>query len=216
MDPLTISLILSGAKAGFGALQAHKGNKLAKQAVRPSYQIPSAVNQYLANAQTMAQNQRLPGQSAIEENISGSTAQGVRAAQESANNPAALMATIAALNANQNNALTDVGVKGAEMQQNNQMNLQGALQNYAGYQDKAFDINQMQPYQQKAAAATALKGAGIQNIWGGVENAGGTLMNMSAQNADKKKYEAMIQAFLSSQKGQPTTGGDINYPSNLA
>lgn len=195
MDPLTISLLLSGAKAGFGAIQAHRGNKLAKQAIRPTYNIPSAENNYLANAQAMAQNSRLPGQSAIEENIGGSTAGAIRAGQESGD-PVAQMALLAGVNANQNQALTNVGVQGAQMQQQNKMNLQGALQNYAGYQDKAFDINSMQQFQDKTKAASALKGAGIQNLWGGLENIGGSLMQKSGQNAEKKNYEEMIKAFL--------------------
>ncbi len=186
MDPFTIaSLALAGGKAIYGGIQTAKGNKLAKQAVRPTYEIPSAVNDQLKIAKAQALNARLPGQSQAEENIQGGVQTGIRAAQESGNNPAAIMATISALNANQNEANQGLAVKGAEFQQQNISNLQNTLGNYAQYQDKAFGYNQDEPYKNKAAAAEALKGAGIQNIQSGISDAAGIGMQASANKTNQ-------------------------------
>ncbi len=173
LDPLTMSLMLSGVKGVFGAYQGIKGSQMARNTQRPEYNIPSAATAYLQNAQAMAQNQRLPGQSAIEGQIQGATASGIRNATEAGNNPASIMATIAALNSNQNNAIVNVGTEAAQMQQQNQRNLGQAQQYMAGQEQQAFDYNQNQPYQQKIQAAMALKGAGIQNTFGALENAVG-------------------------------------------
>lgn len=173
MDPLTASLILAGGKAALGGYQAYKGKKLADQTQRPYYEIPEAVKEQLKLAKAQSIGTRLPGQSAIEENIEGSGESAIRAAQESANNPAALMATISAINANKNQSLQQLGVQGAQMQQQNQANLQNVLGNVAQEQKAQFMYNKDEPYRNTAAAAEALKGAGIQNIQSGLMDAGG-------------------------------------------
>lgn len=173
------AVIIAGAAAAtkltVGGIQYAKGRKLAKEAVRPTYEVPSAVNDQLAIAKAQAQNNRLPGQSQAESNISGASQTGIRAAKESGN-PAAIMAAISAINANQNQAYQGLATKGAEFQQQNIANLQNTLGNYGQYQDRQFDMNKMQPFRDKAAAAAALQGAGMKNMAGGASDGGGIAM----------------------------------------
>lgn len=219
LDPLTMSLILSGVKTGVGIYQGAQGNKLAKEAVRPTQEIPSAATAYLQNAQAQANNQRLPGQSALEANIQGNTAQTLRAGQESANNPAALMALASATNSNANNAMVNIGTEAAKMQRQNQLALGGAQQYYAGEQDKVFDYNKDQPYQQKLKAAMALKGAGIQNAYGGIENAAGSLMQNQTIQQQKDAQDAYLRSLLAmggNSQVSPLTqqGSMLDYSNN--
>lgn len=176
MDPLTMSLLISGGvsavKGITGAAQYLKGKKLAKNNVRPTYDIPSSVNEYLANARNNS-NKGLPGQNLIEQKLGASTASGVRQAQQGASSSAALMATIAGLKGSEQQGLTDIGIKSAEYQDINQQRLQEALLKYGNYQDKEFDINKQQPFEDNALAAQALKGSGLQNIMSGIEGIGG-------------------------------------------
>ncbi len=188
MDPVTLSLLISGgtalAKTGIGAAQAAKGRKLAKGA-RPQAEIPSTVEDYLSNAKAAAASSQLPGQSAIEQRIGGSSASGIRAATEGASSSAGLMAGIAGIKGNEQNALADLGIAGAQMQDTNKQRLQEALLKYGSYQDQQFQTNKMDPYYEKAQAAQALKGAGLQNIMGGVEQLGG-LAQIGATEAATK------------------------------
>lgn len=176
MDPVTMSLLISGgvglAKAGIGAAQNAKGKKLAKGA-RPQKEISSSMNEYLSNAKSAAANSRLPGQDIIEQQIGGASASGIRAAQEGASSSAGLMAGIAGIKGNEQNALGNLGIAGAEMQSANKDKLQAALLKYGQAQDEQFDVNKMQPFQDNAAAAQALKGAGMQNMMGGLESVAG-------------------------------------------
>lgn len=183
MDPALLSLGLATGKAIYGGIQTAKGNKLAKEAVRSEYEIPSTVNEQLKIAKAQALNSRLPGQSQAEENIMGAGQSGIRAAKESGNNPSAIMAAISALNANQNQAYQGLATKGAEFQQQNIVNLQNTLGEYGQYQDKAFGYNQDEPYRNKAAAAEGLKGAGTQNIQSGISDAVGIGMQSEANKS---------------------------------
>jgi len=176
MDPVTLSLITSAgigaAKAGIGAAQAAKGKRLARGA-RPQKEISSSMNEYLSNAKSAAASSRLPGQDIIEQQIGGASASGIRAAQEGASSSAGLMSAIAGVKGNEQRALGDLGIAGAEMQAANKDKLQSALLKYGQAQDEQFDINQMQPFQDKAQAAQALKGAGLQNMMSGLDSVAG-------------------------------------------
>ena len=178
MEPMTLALLMSAGtaavKTGIGAAQAAKGKKLAKGAVRPEKEIPSAVEEYLANAKTMAANKRLPGQGALEQKIGASSASGIRQATQGASSSAALMAAIGGIKGEEQSQLADVGVKSAEFQDLNQQRLQDALLKYGGAQDDVFEANEMEPFKDEAAAAEALTGAGMQNIVGGIEQGAGT------------------------------------------
>jgi len=185
MEPITLALLAAGAsgavKTGVGIGQSIKGRKLSRGA-RPTKEISPAMNEYLANAKAMAANSRLPGQSAIEQQIGGSAASGIRSAQEGASSSAGLMASIAGIKGNEANALANLGIAGAEMQAANQDKLQMALLKYGQAQDEQFDINKMQPFQDKMQAAQALKGAGLQNIVGGIDTMAGAA-SIGAQEA---------------------------------
>ena len=178
MEPMTLALLMSAGtaavKTGIGAAQAAKGKKLAKGAVRPEKEIPSAVEEYLANVKAMAANKRLPGQGALEQKIGASSASGIRQATQGASSSAALMAAIGGIKGEEQSQLADVGVKSAGFQDLNQQRLQDALLKYGGAQDDVFEANEMEPFKDEAAAAEALTGAGMQNIVGGIEQGAGT------------------------------------------
>lgn len=176
MDPLTLSLLISGGtsliKGGVGLAQTLRGSKLAKSAIRPKYNIPSSVNEYLSNARANSVR-GLPGQDLMEQKLGASTASGIRQAEQGASSSAALMAAIAGLKGSEQSGLTDIGIQSAGYRDANQQRLQEALLKYGDYQDKEFEMNQQKPFEDKAAAAQALKGSGLQNIMTGIEGIAG-------------------------------------------
>jgi len=216
-----IPLLLAGGKAALGGIQALRGGQLAKGAKRPTYEIPSAVSEQVRIAKAQALNNRLPGQSAAEQAIQGSTQAGIRAAQETGPSNSSIMATIAALNANQNTASQNLATQGAQFQQGNIQNLQSTLGSLANYQDKKFEYNQQKPFEDKAAAAAALKGAGIQNISSGLTDAAGIAM-LSGMGQNNKKSETTTNSggfgvdTISEGVPKPLTSSDTIGVTNLS
>lgn len=178
MDPLTISALLQGGKTayelGTGISQQIKGNKLAKNLVRPQYQIPQAEQQYLQNAESMASNNQFPGQQRAENNVYAGTSQALNSAKGASSSSADFLSGITGINGNQQNALGDIATKGLEYQDQNKQRLNNALMSMAGYQDKQFEINQYQPFIDQSNAARALKQAGKENISNAFGNAAKT------------------------------------------
>lgn len=168
MDPMTLMLLLQGAKGAYtlgeGIAQQRKASKIEGSLQRPSYEIPSAAKAALENAKAMSLSSKLPGQSYAEGNIRSNTASAIRSATGAASGSADLLASITGIAGNEQAAFSDLAAKGADYQSMNKQRLNEALMSYAPYQEKAWDVNKYQPYEQGAAAVRALKGASRENI----------------------------------------------------
>ena len=157
--------IVSGI-VGFG--QRRRANKLLRGLSRPQYNIPNEVlqNQQMAK---LAAGKGLPSEQYAQamQNISR---QQNKSLADSMDRRGGLM-TIAQNQQMGNDASLNLGVASANARRQNQQALYGINNQVAGYRDKQFEINQMQPYQEKYNYGMALKGAGLQNILGGVDKA---------------------------------------------
>jgi hypothetical protein len=91
-----------------------------------------------------------------------------------------------------NDAQLGLNVKNAQARMDNERQLYGINSEVAGYRDKEFNINQMQPYNEKYNYYQSLLGAGNQNLMGGVDKilggAGSFLGAGSGGGGGKKKY----------------------------
>lgn len=150
-----------------GFLQARRGRRLAKQNVRPMYQIPDEYKQNLAIAEDMARTglgQQQYNQAS--QNITRNQTAGLRALSRSANPGAG----IASLLRSSNDATNNLNVQDANAQRQNQMfaiQQRGVL----GQQKLAKqNWDRLQRYQEQAQAAAALQGAGQQNMFGALNN----------------------------------------------
>lgn len=168
-----------------GISQDAKAKKMEKENQRPSYtpqayKMPPEVEQYLAKAKMQALDQKLPGQDVMEERIRANTANTVAATQQSGASSAEILNSLASIQKGENRAMNDLNLMAAEDMIRKQGQVDNALMTQAQYkdreyqtnlqnQDKAFQVNQYDPYKEKAAAISALKGAGQQNIYGGIE-----------------------------------------------
>jgi len=165
LDPMTLALL---AQAGFGVYQGIKGNQLAKDAIRPEYQIPEEISQSLSDAE-IAALEGLPQaqKDAFLQNVQRSTATSLNALGDRQ----AGLAGISSVQQNEQDAMTKLLSMDAQARQSNMNNLYDQRNTMAGYKDKAFQINEMQPFEAQAQAAEAMKGAGIQNVAGGLTGA---------------------------------------------
>lgn len=202
--PALLALIPSLIQAGQGIAQSVKANKIAKSNIRPTYsstpyKIPDEIKEYVARTKAMM-NTRLPGQNLMENKIDANTSNAIAAVQQSGNSSADIINSISGINGQQNDAYNNLGVQGATRYDALQGNVNNALLTSAQYKDRAYDINsgnkqaefeynQNQPYQARAAAASALTGAGQQNIYNGIQGAS-NIGTMMAANAQPKRNAA--------------------------
>jgi len=206
---LAAAAIPSVVKGISGAFQMFKGNKLAKNNTRPTYEIPQEFKDNLAMAENMAQV-GLPQQqyNTSLNNINRNQAGALGVLSRSANAGAGL----AGLLRQTNSATMNLDAQDASARLNNQrfaMGQRGVL----GQQQLAKQSwDKMQRYQENANAAAALKGAGMQNAFGaldglaqlGILNATGQPQNNTSVATTDNGLSPLTQAALSvQQKGIP-------------
>ncbi len=199
---LTAAAIAGGVnslfKIGEGISQNAKANKIARTNKRPWMEIPSEVSQGLNNAKYVAAQTKLPGQDLIEQKIGSSFANYANALEKVSPSTGTTLNDLSMGYQNNLNKLADLGIAGAENWQQNQGVLRNELNNMADWQQKKFMYNFDEPYRIKAATASALKGAGMQNINAGITDAAGTVANYANMNnyANMKSMDNSFDSFL--------------------
>jgi|SRR6478735_263848 len=151
-----------------GFFQRRKAKRELSKLQRPEYAIPNEIMQNQKMAQ-LAASEGLPSQqyNNAMKNIQRSQANALSGAID---RRSALMA-LPKLQQQANDAYGKLDVADANARMNNQRQLYGINSQVAGYRDKAFDINQMQPYQEKKNYYNSLLGAGNQNLMSGIDKA---------------------------------------------
>lgn len=195
MDPLTIGLLASIPSLALGAWQGIEGYNLGKEK-RPDYEIPSSIDAMLGLAENRASQRGLPGQAGIEQGIQTSTGRGASLLERTASG-SQLLGGITDLVAGEQGQMLNLGIAGAQERLSADQALQQALTGYAQYQDKKFEINEMQPYLESRQQSLALKDAAIQNIVGGV----GAGLGGYAQTQQSNTYLDILKNMYKSQQG---------------
>lgn len=179
---------LGGIIRGIGANQMYKdmqGRADSINPVRPEYQIPQEVRQYLESAMNMAQGD-MAGYGRQMNRASGTTANTLGQARNFADSGTSLLQSLGMAGESQRRQMGDIDMQNLQFRQGNMNSLQNALLTTAGYQDTAFDFNENQPYIQQEMDKRAFEGAAIDaknartDAWGsfadGIVNTGLTLM----------------------------------------
>jgi len=170
-----IGAVAGGLISGItGLFQKHKANKLLANLHRPQYVIPNEVLQNQKQAELNAR-QGLPSEQ-YQQGMQNIARQQNSALQRASDRRGGLLAVAGTQQAG-NDATLNLDVANANARLKNQNTLYGVNNQVAGYRDKAFQINQMQPYQQDRSYALGLLGAGNQNLVSGIDKvASGALM----------------------------------------
>lgn len=173
MDPMTLSLALSAIpqvmKIGKGIKQNRQARDLRDNYKRPDYVIPSSATDSLGMARRNANLQQMPGMTAMQGRMDQNTANAAADIMGGTSSSAAALAALGNVYGAQQNQEADLGIDNAQFQIEQDNNLMQALDLYAGYQDKAFEMNKMNPYTEAMQSAGALSYAGDANVFGGVE-----------------------------------------------
>jgi hypothetical protein len=200
MDPITTAAVVGTltqlSKTGAGLLQNKRANELMENNVRPDYEIPAEIDQIVQMARVLASQNELPGQDIIEEKIGGTLGNQVRDIRDMSSSSAAALSALSRSYGNTVAQQRDLGISAAQNKQRLQELLMERLKMKAQYQDKAWKMNELDPYLETAATASALKQAGLTNIYSGIEGAG----------------RSVSQAALS--KGMMETGQESVGPEN--
>lgn len=175
-DGITQIGFLGGIIKAIGASKDAKrlqGRADALNPVRPEYEIPQEVQDYMTNAMNMAQGD-MAGYGRMMNRASGNTANTVGQARNFADSGTSLLQSLSMADASQRRQMGDIDMQNQQFRQGNMNSLQGALLNVAGYQDQAFDFNENQPYIQEEMDKRAFEQAafeqkrGARDAWGSV------------------------------------------------
>jgi hypothetical protein len=192
---------MGAVQAGIGIYQTYKGNQLAKNNIRPKYEIPDVIKQQLNTAELQA-IEGLPEQQ--RQNYIDSMLQQYTTAISASNDRRGGLSSIASLQNSMNDSNKNLLAMDAQARQNNINSLQNTRSNYATYVDKQFELNQLNPFMEKAQAAQAMKGSGMQNIMGGLKGAVSSVVT-SVDNKNYLDMQQQIYGLGKYAKKEPTT-----------
>jgi hypothetical protein len=165
--PLPLAAIGAGVKIGGaliqgiqGLLQGRKARKMAKENIRPEYEIPKEIESNLRLAK-MRKNQGMGGDAYAKQlrDIWRNRNAAVSGAQDRRSGLAAISATQQAAN----DASLKLNIADDNTRRDNERQYMGQNQIMAGYRDKAWDYNKRQKFEENAAAIRALYGASREN-----------------------------------------------------
>jgi len=196
MAPAVLAALIAAApsaiKMGQGIFQGAKGSRLARQNVRPTYEIPKEFQQNLAIAENMAriglpQQQYNQAQQNFQRNQAGALRQFGRMG-----NPRGLAGIVRA----GNDATLGLDVADAEARMANQRSAMGFRSQIGNQQLAKQQWDKFSRYGERADAAAALQGAGRQNVMGGLSELSqiGQLAMMGGGFGGKDKVSPVYNA----------------------
>lgn len=194
--------LLSGIVGGiFGLGQKRKAKKLLAANPRPTYDIPQEAFQNKGIAEQLSASGLPSTQYAqAQQNIQRQQAGALQAAQTRRGG----LGLIGNIQQRTNDATLGLDATNAKMRVQNMQGLMNANTQLAGYRDKAFNINKLQPYQENTAYARSLQAAGTQNLMGGIDSAiGGFATGLGGGN-----FKAL---FGGGKKKAAIAGGNNDY-----
>jgi len=203
-----IANIAGGLVSGItGFFQKRKANKMLKSLQRPNYAIPEEITRSQKMAE-MAAQEGLPSAQYAKamQNIQRQQSNALAGATD---RRSALMA-LPKIQQAANDAALNLDSADAQARMQNQRTLYGVSNTTAGYKNKQFEINKMQPYQEKYQYAQSLLGAGNQNLSSGIDKflGGAGTLAFGGGTGSKRR-------MTSGSSGDPTYyngyGADSNY-----
>jgi hypothetical protein len=151
----------SAHKTNIGLAQLGIG--LLMKVKRPKYNIPGAVNERVSMARQAANQQVRPGNDRAVNDISRATSNSIANAQRTSDSSSQILNAAQVANAQRLRALGQNASLNAQFNANARQNLMGVLGDLASFQDKQWNTNVWDVYQQRAATKSALISSGLQN-----------------------------------------------------
>ena len=156
--------------------------KKAQRNYKP-YEIPSGIDTMLQRAGALASQTEIPGADIYRSQARSNAAQTVEASQRTAQSAKDILNILPQVQGNLDTFYNDVASKGASFYQQNQNQLQNALNTYGQYEAKRWNMNVYLPYIQAMQSANVMGQSGNQNIGSAIS---------SAMNIDSLKNMAIF------------------------
>lgn len=185
MDIGMLSAIPATIQAGTGIYQLIRGNQLANSMERPNYSIPQEVLDNLTDAEIQALR-GLPAEQRQQylDNVMRSQQASLGAMDDRKGG----LAGLAGVQQQSNDAYRNLLTMDAQARMDAEQRLQGVRTQVADAKDKEWQLNELNPYMETMQAAEGMRGAGLQNIMGGVT--AGAQMGL-----DYAKYMKLLNSF---------------------
>jgi len=192
------------AKGIIGGIKASRGKKQLNTLLenRPQYNISQGYLDAYKTYQGMA-NSNLPGYDIMKGQIDQSGARTMMNLERGAMGSNQLMSGALSSQDKELEAYKNLGLMSAQYKQQQQAQLAGAQQMMGGLQDQQWQQNVLEPWNMKANMANEQKQAGVQNLFGGIQDVGSSIMNFAGTNALMKMYQGgQFQPGMTAYKGQ--------------
>lgn len=183
--PIALGAIGLG-KSIFGAAQL-LGNKRPDM---PTYEIPDEISEIEKILRGETYKVRLPGQDIIESNIQQNQADAIAAAKTKEGG--GFFNTLSNAMQQSSDAQQNLQLAMAQQRASNVNNLVSGLQLGASYKDKAFQINELNPYAQKYGEFIDRRQAGANNIMTGLNDIGGAAMTYLKYKNINEIYDSIF------------------------
>ena len=216
IDPLTIG---TGISAGLGLVKSAVGigqMLFNKKPERPTYTMPTELNQILGISKYLASQRGLPGQDIMQRNLANTTAQGVGAVQETTTGGAGLGA-VAQMYGNQQQQQMNLDVAGANAYAQSLQGVQQALGMVAQGRNQEFEYNVNMPYQRALQEYYQKRTSGAQNLFGGIQDISGAA-SIYGQN---QQFNTMMDRLYGTgqpapqPQAQPPAQPQMNFGQNV-
>lgn len=163
-------------KLGQGIRQSNRARKLERETVRPTYNTPAGINESVSLNRAQYNQPGIPGQVLEEESLRRGTSDMLSRAGRTASSASMLSQLTAAGAFNESEQRRNLAIAGAKLQQQQLEMLNRSLGIQAQYQDKEFDYNKRQPFEENAAAIASQREASSRNIYGALGSLASTAL----------------------------------------
>lgn len=202
----SIMKMVEGDKQGKAAKDILNNNQ------RPVKTVPKELLNSLTLANYRANSTTMPGGKTTANRLGSSYARGVNSLADTQNDPASIAAGIAALNQSNNKSIENLGVAGANYQDQAEQTLMGVNTQVGASRDQAWDWNERNKYLSAMASASALTNASGQNKYSATQDLStlgvGLIGGLSAQNKQQQPAANMGSPAWN----QASTTPPQNYP----
>lgn len=193
MSFVAVSAGVAAVSAGYsiysGEKQKSEAKKLAASNKKVDYEVPAQVK----TATQLAERQFLngmPGMERANENISNTSANAFAQAAAASTSSNDLLDSISRIQQLDQIGRNELALQGMDYKLKAADAYQTALTREAEFEDKKYQLNEYEPYMNKANAASAMYGAGQINTANGITGLSNTLMGLGNNLSTRKAQDA--------------------------
>lgn len=194
MTAIAAAAITTAAIGAYGVYKGEKQKSDAKKLAASNKFIPQVMPGQVKEATNLAAENYyngMPGTDAAKAMITNNGANAYYNASQGASSGGDLLDLAAQINQGSNVATNNLALQGANYKSDALRGYQGALNNEAGWEDRLYKNNVLDPYNNKANTAAAMLGAGETNSARGLDQIAGAGLNYASNKYEQDRFDAL-------------------------